>query len=83
MPPPVATPDERILREFLLGTVSSEGTKQVETWLASNPLAAETLHQFAAHDLLIEVLADTSEVEAVPAAAALGLVCWVQSNTAP
>ena len=63
---PTPKPDERTLRQFMLGTLAREYAEQVETWLASDPSAADSFHELAPHDLLTEVVADTAAVATVP-----------------
>src|SRR5258708_121062 len=67
MSTPVSIPDERTLRDFLLGTLAPERTEQIEAWLASDPSAPDALSRLAAEDSLTPALADTSAVEAVSA----------------
>ncbi|HKB38016.1 MAG TPA: hypothetical protein VKD72_16330, partial [Gemmataceae bacterium] len=63
MSAPVLMPDERTLRDFLLGNLPPERAEQVEVWLSKDPSAAETLSRLAADDSLTQALADTSAVE--------------------
>jgi serine/threonine protein kinase len=51
-------PDERVLRDFLLGTLAPDLAEQVAAWLASEPSADASLQRLAADDLLTSVLAD-------------------------
>jgi serine/threonine protein kinase len=60
-------PDERTLREFLLGQLSLEHAAQVEAWLSSDPAATDTLCRLTVDDPLTQALADTASVEMVPA----------------
>jgi serine/threonine protein kinase len=62
----VPMPDERTLREFLLGKLSPEHAEQVEAWLSADPSAAEALQRLVADDALTRALADASVVEAIP-----------------
>jgi hypothetical protein len=66
MSAPHTTPDERTLREFLLGNLAPERAEQVAAWLAGHPSSAEALRGLAADDLLTEALAKARGEEVAP-----------------
>lgn len=52
MPADLDTPDEAILRQFLLGRLTGPAAERVEQYLESHPEAAQTLQSLAADDTL-------------------------------
>src|ERR1700677_2830376 len=68
MAAPVSTPDERTLREFLLGKLSPKHAEPAAAWLSGDPSAADACRQLEAVDPLTDALAGASAIETVPAA---------------
>jgi anti-sigma factor RsiW len=60
-------PDDRTLRDYLLGNLSPDRAGPVTDWLSSDPSAADACLRFAADDPLTTALAEASSLEGIPA----------------
>src|SRR4051812_38095010 len=61
MPVGVPRPNDQVLRQFLLGALTSPQLEQVLAWLASDPSGTEQLRHLSAEDPLTRALAASGE----------------------